>query len=968
MSNTYDNIERPFGEHLEREAETLLPNADEAGALGVSGGSGAGTTSPSSSTEDKAKITDADQIEDLYIKNWIKSLNWKPKKQGFYLDGETGYAEFSNVYITGGITLDTSSAIKGGQDDYDSGVGFFLGYSGGAYKFSIGNSAGGPKMLWDGNELDIIGGSIQVPGDNTALSMLDYTHDIVFSGVGTDQVDWTSGTLTMSNGVVYNISAGSTGTVGARTFIYFDKVASETVLQTTTTVSNTAGVDKILLGWAQNGTNNATFQVYGGRGGVGVDIDANVDISAGEWIFPTTWSLDDADTVSWGAATLTASDGSSYSISAGNTGNMVAKTYIYLDTLTSLTVLQTTTTAANAVGEGKLLIAIAQNGTTEPSLVVVNDDQFNIDASRIVAGSIVTNNLAAGAVTAAKIDVTQLSAISADMGTITAGTITLATTGFIRGGQTAYNTGTGFFLGYDSTHYKFSMGIGGQDDNNIRWDGTKLIINGYDQTGIGTYGGDGSDGALTVTGGTTTLNTGQLYQFTSVSIESTGILTFTGDGVAQMLIQGNFTIAAGGKIDLRYIATKYNGGVVGIHALEGGGATQIATNSLGGLAQTTIDGFNGGAGGDGNGAGAGTGGAAGVNGSSAGTDGADGTTNTVGGGGGGGGGSDPGTYYVAPTAGAAASGLNGGNGGVGGTGNTGGGAGGSGGGGTGTGNGGNGGRGGDSRPTVAGTGYDAGDGGHGGDSGPTGGVGGDGGAGGDCTTVNLADPDGDGGDGGNGGAGYTEGGRGGNGGDGFGHSSTFGGRGGNGGNGGNSLRGYGGDGGTGGLGDGVASNQVNGGRGGTGGNGALGGGNGGDGGDCTGGTSSSNAGNGGDGGDAFSGLIALFIFAGGNMTLAGTINANGGSGGNGGNGGDGSPCDGYPGDGGDGGDGAPGSDVYLLCKGTYTDNGIIINARGGKGGAAGAPGAPGANRPAGLNGLSGRDGRDGRVITGTLTI
>jgi hypothetical protein len=44
---------------------------------------------------------------------------------------------------TGNLTVDTAGAIKGGQTDFNTGsAGFFLGYSGGGYKFSIGNPAG----------------------------------------------------------------------------------------------------------------------------------------------------------------------------------------------------------------------------------------------------------------------------------------------------------------------------------------------------------------------------------------------------------------------------------------------------------------------------------------------------------------------------------------------------------------------------------------------------------------------------------------------------------------------------------------------------------------------------------------------------------------------------------------------------------------------------------------------------------
>jgi hypothetical protein len=60
--------------------------------------------------------------------------------------------------------------------------------------------------------------------------------------------------------------------------------------------------------------------------------------------------------------------------------------------------------------------------------------------------------------------------------TITGGGITLSGGGNIKGGQTAYNTGTGFFLGYSGTAYKFS--IGDASTKGITWDGNALSIGG----------------------------------------------------------------------------------------------------------------------------------------------------------------------------------------------------------------------------------------------------------------------------------------------------------------------------------------------------------------------------------------------------------------------------------------------------------------------------------------------------------
>lgn len=96
--------------------------------------------------------------------------------------------------------------------------------------------------------------------------------------------------------------------------------------------------------------------------------------------------------------------------------------------------------------------------------------------------------------------------------TVNTGTLTVDASGYIRGGQTAYNTGTGFWLGYDSTTYKLSIGSSTQG---ITWDGSALNITGKLQ--IGTAGI--SAGAMTGAGaqinvdgtfamGTSTITTG----------------------------------------------------------------------------------------------------------------------------------------------------------------------------------------------------------------------------------------------------------------------------------------------------------------------------------------------------------------------------------------------------------------------------------------------------------------------------
>ena len=93
--DNYENIDNPYSATLEREAsKTSLPVAES--SIGNPGPAGNG------SVEEMAVKSDGG-MNDLWIKNFIKSVGWKPKTRGFYIDGATGYAEFSNVFVSGEI-------------------------------------------------------------------------------------------------------------------------------------------------------------------------------------------------------------------------------------------------------------------------------------------------------------------------------------------------------------------------------------------------------------------------------------------------------------------------------------------------------------------------------------------------------------------------------------------------------------------------------------------------------------------------------------------------------------------------------------------------------------------------------------------------------------------------------------------------------------------------------------------------
>lgn len=231
-----------------------------------------------------------------------------------------------------------------------------------------------------------------------------------------------TGAITASSGTIggwtisTNLSSGSMSLNGATPSLLMG-AATDYAVGTGVFMGLSGGAYKLRIG-------NPSGQYFAWDG-------SNIGVS-GSWMTPggctlalrpwTTnmvFSSTDADTVSWTAGTINIGGGTTYSIDAGNTGNMSALTYIYLDLGVSSTVLQTTTTYSTVIGSVKLLIASAQNQTTGASFIVFGGQQSKIDGSQIVAASILAGQLAADSVVASNIDVTNLAAINAAMGALT---------------------------------------------------------------------------------------------------------------------------------------------------------------------------------------------------------------------------------------------------------------------------------------------------------------------------------------------------------------------------------------------------------------------------------------------------------------------------------------------------------------------------------------------------------------------
>lgn len=155
------------------------------------------------------------------------------------------------------------------------------------------------------------------------------------------------------------------------------------------------------------------------------------EISIQGWQQDMTFSSTDSNTVAWASGTITLLDGTTYSISGGNTGNMMSGVphYIYLDIGESTTALQTSTTASNAVGSGKILVAVTCPTITDASSrakyqVFGGAGGQMVGVDYIAANSASTNEFISNTAQIKDAIITNAKINDVDVGKLTAGTIT----------------------------------------------------------------------------------------------------------------------------------------------------------------------------------------------------------------------------------------------------------------------------------------------------------------------------------------------------------------------------------------------------------------------------------------------------------------------------------------------------------------------------------------------------------------
>lgn len=136
----YTKIDQPYNTYLERSEDT----------------------SNNGNTETMPVKSDG-SMSDVWINNFIRSQNWKPKKVGFYIDGQTGYAEFTNVFVSGDIQALTGTIggfTIGATDLKATSGGNTTIISSGPIAFSAGVTGAPNVTITQAGVLTMLGGTI----------------------------------------------------------------------------------------------------------------------------------------------------------------------------------------------------------------------------------------------------------------------------------------------------------------------------------------------------------------------------------------------------------------------------------------------------------------------------------------------------------------------------------------------------------------------------------------------------------------------------------------------------------------------------------------------------------------------------------------------------------------------------------------------------------------------------------------
>jgi len=152
-----------------------------------------------------------------------------------------------------GINTGTGGHIRGGQSAFNNGTGYFLGYSGSAYKFSIGNSSG-QGITWNGSALTV-NGTITI-ANASSLNLSAFNNDSGFTDDTAANNAQSTANTAVTNAAAAQTTA-NTGVTNAATAQTAANNAQTTANSKITGAQVNANVTSIGAGSITSGTINA---------------------------------------------------------------------------------------------------------------------------------------------------------------------------------------------------------------------------------------------------------------------------------------------------------------------------------------------------------------------------------------------------------------------------------------------------------------------------------------------------------------------------------------------------------------------------------------------------------------------------------------------------------------------------------------------------------------------------------------
>jgi len=444
------------------------------------------------------------------------------KTSPLILDGNTGQITGSRVLFEGGKiggAILTSGSISSGTSGYEN-DGFYLDSGG---KFSLGN-----KLSWNGSSLSLEG-AINITSGVTANQLADLNSEtgslqssvttlgeataslqssITTLGQATASLQSATGSLQTN---IDNVEANVSGAFAE---------ASASLVNTIVTVSSSVSerimtdISGSILSTPPAPSGEGLFLNFPHMGYYsGSAYQAFISASGG-FLF----KADDNNLISFGQ-----------SVSGGDgvdTKSFVLKSdNVFLSGSSNFHLKNN----GDAIFKGDLTGA---SGTFSGTVNVggtnlTTDNTLNANTSKTDVGLDQVQNLNAQ-------NQAQSGLISGT--TITGGGITLSNGGNIKGGQTNFNTGTGFFLGYANSNYQFS--IGHDDGNRLTWDGSNLIVS------SSTFVFGGRDQFISGSNGLLEISSSNFHLDTDGSVTMQGTITADDGEIGGFTIINN-TLTAG---------------------------------------------------------------------------------------------------------------------------------------------------------------------------------------------------------------------------------------------------------------------------------------------------------------------------------------------------------------------------------------------------------------------------------------